>query len=325
MNPKITIESFKYRAAIADFKMKWVVAIVGPTGVGKSKLALGIAQTFNGEIVNADSRQVYRDMDIGTAKPSLEERQSIPHHLIDIINPDENFSLALYHQLASKSIEDIQQQGKLPLLVGGSGLYVWSLLEGWHIPEAPPDFNFRQQMEERAASEGADSLFQELERIDPVAARNIDPRNVRRVIRALEVYEATHIPPSQLRRKEPPPFRALILGLTTTREELYTRIDQRVDDMIKQGLVEEVKGLADKGYGFDLPAMSSVGYKQIGEFMQGKIDLSYAIQQIKFETHRFARHQYAWFSLDNPQIHWFDTEQAEQTVFQLVEKEIKGE
>jgi len=305
--------------------MKWVVAIVGPTGVGKSKLALGLAQTFNGEIVNADSRQVYRHMDIGTAKPSLEERAAVSHHLIDIVNPYETFSLALYHQLASKSIEDIQQQGKLPLLVGGSGLYVWSLLEGWHIPEVPPDLNFRQQMEERAASEGADSLFQELERIDPVAAREIDHRNVRRVIRDLEVYKATHIPPSQLRRKEPPSFKALILGLTTTREELYTRIDQRVDDMIKQGLVEEVKGLADKGYGFDLPAMSSVGYKQIGEFMQGKIDLSYAIQQIKFETHRFVRHQYAWFHLDNPRIHWFDIEQAEETIFHLVEKEIKGE
>jgi len=304
--------------------MKLVIAIVGPTAVGKSKLAFSLAQTLDGEIVSADSRQVYRYMDIGTAKPSLEERASIPHHLIDLVDPDETFSLALYQELAYKAIEDIQQRGKLAVLVGGSGLYVWSVLEGWHIPQVPPDYNFRRQMEERAAREGVDSLYRQLERADPVAARKIDARNLRRVIRALEVCEATHTPFSQLQRKELPSFNTFILGLTTRREELYRRIDHRVDNMIKQGLVEEVEALADRGYGFELPAMSSVGYKQISQFLQGKVDLATAIQQIKFETHRFARHQYTWFSLNDPRIDWFDiAEQVESNILHLVGKEIR--
>jgi len=303
--------------------MRLVIAIVGPTAVGKSKLASSLAQTLDGEIVNADSRQIYRYMDIGTAKPSLEERASIPHHLIDIVDPEETLSLALYQPLAYEAIEDILQRGKLPLLVGGSGLYVWSVLEGWHIPQVPPNYNFRRQMEERAAREGVNSLYRQLERVDPVAARKIDPRNMRRVIRALEVCEATHTPFSQLQGKQPPPFNTLILGLTTHRDELYKLIDHRVDNMIKQGLVEEVRGLADRGYGFELPAMSSVGYRQIGQFIQGKVNLATAIQQIKFETHRFARHQYAWFDLDDSRIRWFDIQaQDEETILHLVEQEM---
>lgn len=286
--------------------MNRVIAIVGPTAVGKSKLALSLAQALDGEVVNADSRQVYRYMDIGTAKPSLEERRSIPHHLLDIVEPSETFSLALFQPLAYKAIEDILQRDRLPLLVGGSGLYVWSLIEGWHIPKVPPNPHFRRQMEQKAAKEGVESLYRQLQDIDPEAAKKIDPRNVRRVIRALEVYEATHTPFSQLQGKQPPAFDTLILGLTTHRDELYRRIDDRVDKMIKQGLVEEVSRLVEKGYGFDLPAMSSVGYRQIGQFLQGEIDLSTAIQQINFETHRFARHQYAWFSLKDPRIRWFD-------------------
>lgn len=286
--------------------MKCLVAIVGPTAVGKSKLALSLAQAFRGEVVNTDSRQVYRYMDIGTAKPSLEERRSVPHHLIDIVEPNETFSLALYQSLAYKAIEDILGRDKLPLLVGGSGLYVWSLIEGWRIPKVPPNPHFRRQMEQKVAKEGVGSLYRQLQGIDPEAAKKIDPCNVRRVIRALEVYEATHTRFSQLQGKDPPPFNTLILGLTTHRDELYRRIDDRVDKMIKQGLVEEVSRLAEKGYGFDLPAMSSVGYRQIGQFIRGEIDLSTAIQRINFETHRFARHQYAWFRLQDPRIRWFD-------------------
>ena len=304
--------------------MRLVIAVVGPTAVGKSKLSFSLAQTLNGEIVSADSRQVYRYMDIGTAKPSLRERALIPHHLIDIVDPDETFSLALYQPLAYKAIEDILQRGKLPLLVGGSGLYVWSVLEGWHIPQVPPDSDFRRQMEERAAREGVDSLYRQLEKVDPASAGKIDHRNLRRVIRALEVYEATHTPFSQLQAKELPFLETLILGLTTHRDELYKLIDHRVDNMMTQGLVEEVKALADRGYGFELPAMSSVGYKQIGQFIQGKVDLATAIQQIKFETHRFARHQYAWFSLKDPRIHWFDiAEQVGSSILPLVKEEIK--
>lgn len=304
--------------------MNLVVAIIGPTAVGKSELAFSLAQTLDGEIVNVDSRQSYRYMDIGTAKPSLEERRAIPHHLIDIVDPDEAFSLALYQSLAYRAIEDIQQRSKLPLLVGGSGLYMWSLIENWQIPQVPPDPEFRRHMEERAARAGIDSLYQQLLRIDPAAAKKIDPRNVRRVIRALEVCQVTGSPFSQLQRKKSPRFETLLLGLTANRDELYRRIDQRVDDMIKQGFVEEVKGLLDKGYGFELPAISSVGYKQIGRFIQGEVDLPTAIQQIKFETHRFARHQYAWFRLDDPSIHWFDIQgQVEENILRFVEQEIQ--
>ena len=304
--------------------MSRVIGIVGPTAVGKSKLALSLAQALDGEVVNADSRQVYCYMDIGTAKPSLEERRSVPHHLIDIVEPNETFSLALYQPLAHKAIEDILRRDKLPLLVGGSGLYVWSLMEGWRIPKVPPNPHFRRQMEQKAAKEGVGSLHRQLQQIDPEAAKKIDPRNVRRVIRALEVYEATHTPFSQLQRKEPPPFDTLILGLTTQRDELYRRIEDRVDIMIKQGLVEEVSSLVEKGYGLDLPAMSSVGYRQIGQFLQGEMDLSAAIQQINFETHRFARHQYAWFRLKDPRIRWFDIQDdMEKKVMCLLGEETK--
>ncbi len=286
--------------------MNRLMAIVGPTGVGKSKLALRLAQDFDGEIVSADSRQVYRYMDIGTAKPSQEELALVPHHLIDIVAPDKDFSLAQYQRLAYRAIEDIQQRHKLALLVGGSGLYVWSVLEGWGIPQVAPDTEFRHSLEEKAAEVGKDELYQELARVDPVAARRIDPRNMRRTIRALEVYRGAEVPFSQLQRKEEPPFNTMIIGLTADRAELYRRIDLRVDEMIKRGLVDEVKKLVNRGYDFNLPAMSGIGYKQIGMFLRGELTLAAAIQQIKFETHRFIRHQYSWFRLKDDRIKWFD-------------------
>lgn len=286
--------------------MNRLLAIVGPTGVGKSKLAIRLAQTFAGEIVSADSRQVYRYMDIGTAKPSQEELSSVPHHLIDIVNPDDDFGLAQYQELAYQAIEDIQQRNKLALLVGGSGLYVWSVLEGWRIPQVPPDPAFRHSLERKATEVGVDKLYQELMEADPNAAQRIDPRNVRRVIRALEVYQSTKIPFSQLQHKRPPPFATVIMGLTANRAELYRRLDLRVDQMIKQGLIEEVSKLANMGYDFALPAMSGIGYKEIGMFLRGELDLATAIQKIKFETHRFVRHQYSWFQLKDGRIKWFD-------------------
>ena len=303
--------------------MKLVHAIVGPTGIGKSKLGLLLARTLDAEIVNADSRQIYRYMDIGTAKPGPEERASIPHHLIDIADPDEDFSLALYQSLACATVEDIMQRGKLPVLIGGSGLYIWAILEGWNIPQVPPNPDFRRRMEQRASVEGVEALYHHLESIDPVTAGRMNPRNLRRIIRALEIYEATHSPPSQVQGKTPPRFDTLIVGLTTGRERLYEMIDRRVDDMIGRGLVEEVKSLVDRGYGFDLPSMSSVGYRQIGRYIQGELDLSTAIQQIKFETHRFARHQYAWFRLTDPRIRWFDIQDnIEENVLHLVNEKI---
>jgi len=286
--------------------MNHLVAIVGPTGIGKSRLALHLAQAFSGEVVSADSRQVYRHMDIGTAKPSPEELPLVPHHLISIVSPDESFSLAQYQTLAYQIIRDIQQRDKLPLLVGGSGLYVWAILEGWKIPSVPPDPEFRQNLEKRAANSGANELYQELMEVDPTAAQKIDPRNTRRVIRALEVHRKASTPFSQLQSKETPPFNAFIIGLTADRAELYRRIDLRVDEMIAQGLVAEVEKFVNMGYDFNLPAMSSIGYRQIGLFLKGELTLAAAIQQIKFETHRFVRHQYAWFRLKDDRIHWFD-------------------
>ena len=286
--------------------MNRLVAIVGPTGIGKSKLALRLAQTLNGEIVSADSRQVYCHMDIGTAKPDPASLSLVPHHLISIVNPDEDFSLAQYQELAYRAIDDIQQHNKLALLVGGSGQYIRSVLEGWGIPQVPPDPEFRHSLEEKAADNGTDELYQELMKVDPVAAQRIDQRNVRRVIRALEVYRGTEIPLSQLQQKKPPSLKTLVIGLTADRAELYRRIDLRVDEMIEQGLVAEVEKLMNMGYDFNLPAMSSIGYKQIGMFLRGELLLAAAIQQIKFETHRFVRHQYMWFQLKDDRIKWFD-------------------
>lgn len=286
--------------------MNRLLAIVGPTGIGKSRLALHLAQDFDGEIVSADSRQVYRHMDIGTAKPGQQELSLIPHHLIDIVNPDEDFSLAQYQRLAYRAIDDIQQRNKLAILVGGSGLYVWSVLEGWGIPQVPPDPEFRRSLEEKAARGGTDELYRELIDVDPVAAQKVDRHNVRRVIRALEVSRYTEASLSQLQHKKAPPFQALIIGLTTDRAELYRRIDSRVDEMIEEGLVEEVEKLVNMGYDFNLPAISGIGYRQIGMFLKGELTLSAAIQQIKFETHRFVRHQYNWFRLKDNRIRWFD-------------------
>jgi len=288
--------------------MNRLVAIVGPTGTGKSKLALCLAQAFNGEIVSADSRQVYRHMDIGTAKPGWQELSLVPHHLINIVNPDEAFSLAQYQALACKAIEDIQQRNKLALLVGGSGLYVWSVLEGWEIPPVPPDLEFRHSLEEKLVRVGREELYQELVKVAPAAAQRIDPRNVRRTIRALEVHRRT--PASQPQYKKVPPFDKLIIGLTADRGELYRRIDLRVDEMIERGLVAEVEKLFKMGYDFNLPAMSGIGYRQIGLFLRGELTLPAAIQQIKFETHRFVRHQYAWFRLKDDRIKWFDIQSS---------------
>ena len=290
--------------------MNRLLAIVGPTGVGKSNLALRLAQTFDGEIVSADSRQIYRYMDIGTAKPSPEERALVTHHLIDIASPDEDFSLAQYQRLAYRAIEDIQRRNKLALVVGGSGQYVWSVLEGWGIPQVAPDPEFRHSLEEKAASGGEDELYEELTSVDPVAAQRIDPRNVRRTIRALEVYSETETPFSRLQRKEAPPFNTLIIGLTADREELYRRIDLRVDEMIERGLVDEVKRLVNRGFNFNLTAMSGIGYKQIGMFLRGELILAGAIQQIKFETHRLVRQQYTWFRLQDDRIKWFDIQRT---------------
>ncbi|MDO8717119.1 MAG: tRNA (adenosine(37)-N6)-dimethylallyltransferase MiaA [Dehalococcoidales bacterium] len=305
--------------------MKKLVTIVGPTAVGKTQLALQLAQQFNGEIVNADSRQVYRYMDIGTAKPEQSELAIVPHQLIDIVNPDEDFGLAQYQALANQAIADIHSLGKLPLLVGGTGQYVRAVLEGWVIPAVAPDPEFRLNLQDRAEWGESAELYQELVRVDPVAAQNIDSRNVRRVIRALEVSHHAGVPFSRLQQKKAPPFDSLIIGLTAERTELYRRIDSRVDIMLDRGLVEETKKLVSMGYGFDLPSMSGIGYKQVGQYLKGEITLEVAKEQIKFETHRLARHQYNWFRLSDKRIQWFDVGQdIEAEVREWVSRFIAG-
>lgn len=288
--------------------MKHLIAIVGPTGVGKSRLALRLAGIFDGEIISADSRQVYRFMDVGTAKPIPQEMGSVPHHLIDIINPDEEFSLAMYLDLANKAIEDIYRRGKLPFLVGGTGLYVKAVLEGWQIPRVSPDKDFRYNIEKQVSEKSIDDIYQELVITDPDAAAKIERRNVRRVIRALEVHAKARMPFSELGQKQPPSFDSLIIGLTADRPFLYSMVDRRVDEMMEHGFVREVESLMKMGYHLELPAMSGIGYRQIGQLIKGELAREAAVQKIKTETHRFIRHQYAWFRLDDEKIHWFDIE-----------------
>jgi tRNA dimethylallyltransferase len=286
--------------------MKRVIAIVGPTGIGKSRLALHLAGKFRGEIVSADSRQVYRYMDIGTAKPTQEEMSAVPHHLIGIIDPDEEFSLAAYQEMAYKAIDDIHRRGKLPFLVGGTGMYVKAVMEGWRIPRVSPDKNFRYNIEKQIEERSIDEIYQELIAADPDAAAKIDRRNVRRVIRALEVHARTGQSFSRLGDKIAPDFITFIIGITAERSELYRIVDNRVDAMIKQGLVAEVENLLKKGYSPDLPSMSGIGYRRIIQYLNGELALAEAVRKIKTETHRFIRHQYAWFRLTDERIHWYN-------------------
>jgi tRNA dimethylallyltransferase len=286
--------------------MKCLIVILGPTATGKTRLAIDLAKQFEGEIINADSRQVYRFVDIGTAKPNPSEQATVKHHLIDVVNPDESFSLAMYKELAGSKINDLQRKEFIPFLVGGSGLYIWSLVEGWTIPEVPPDNEFRTKSEAYAAKKGNEYLFEKLKILDPIAASTIQPTNLRRIIRALEIIEFTGQPASKLWQKKSPAFATKIIGLTTERKFLYSIIDARVDEMVKKGLVEEVNGLIDRGYDLSLPAMSGIGYRQIGMFLRGKSTLEESLQQIKYHTHQFVRRQYTWFRQNDERIHWFD-------------------
>ncbi len=295
-----------------------LIAIVGPTAAGKTALAVHLAKRLDGEIVGADSRQVYRRMDIGTAKAAPAERAAAPHHLIDLVDPDEPFSLAQWLELAEAALADVWSRGKQPLLVGGTGQYVWALLEGWRVPRVPPDRELRRELE----SGPAEALIAELRRVDPEAAQSIDPRNVRRVVRALEVYRATGKSLSYWRQKAPPGFETLIIGLRLPRGELYRRIDERVEAMIEAGLVDEVRRLLARGYSRELPSMSGIGYKEMCEYLGGEIDLHTAVARTKTGTHRLARHQNSWFKASDPHIHWIEADggvaaEAERVVEQL--------
>jgi tRNA dimethylallyltransferase len=271
---------------------------------------MAIADHLPLEVISADSRAVYRWMDIGTAKPTLAERQRLPHHLIDVVDPDERYSLAVYQRQALAAVAEIVSRGRLPLLVGGAGLYVSAVCDGLAMPEVPPDVAYRATMEELARTDGRDALQRELERVDPVSARRIDPRNVRRVIRALEVFRATGTPFSfWQRRSETPPVQCVRIGLQLERRALYARIDQRIDEWIAGGFVDEVRSLLERGYSPDLPSMSGLGYRQLAQFVRGELELGEAVAQLKQATHLYAKRQMTWFGRDQ-RIHWLDATTA---------------
>lgn len=281
-----------------------LLVIVGPTAVGKSTLAMQLASRYDGEIINGDSRQVYRGMEIGTAAPSEADRSTIPHHLYGVVDPNDGFSLARFLPLATQTIQDIHGRHRLPILVGGTGQYINGLVQGWTAPRVPPNPALREQLEALLVSDGVEALAARLEALDPTAAARVDRRNPRRVIRAIEVAEATG-PTNDAPQQQPPPYDTFILGLTTpSRADLHHRIDERVDRMIADGWLAEVQALLDEGYSSELPALSSMGYRELVRHLAGEIPLEEAIRLIKVAHHRLARNQYTWFKATDPRIHW---------------------
>ena len=282
-----------------------LIVIVGPTAVGKTEISLRLAEQFQGEIVSADSRLFYIGMDIGTAKPNQQDQTRIRHHLIDVAQPDEDWSLALYLPRAVDAIREIQDRGKIPFLVGGTGQYIQAVVQGWDLPDTRPDPALREALERWSDEVGVEGLRSRLQVLDPQAAAGIDGPNLRRIIRALEVIMTSGERFSDQKNRQGAPFRTLQIGLIRPRDELYQRVDQRVDEMLEGGLVEEVRGLLERGYSPDLSALSAIGYKQISSYLLGQCSLEEAVRQIKSKTRKFVRHQANWFQQNDPEIRWF--------------------
>lgn len=300
----------RYLLGMAEDKPK-IVVVAGPTASGKTEVGIRLAQAFGGEIVSADSVQVYRHMDVGSAKPTPEERRLAPHHLIDIRDPDEDFSAGDYVEEARKSIKDIVQRGRVPLVVGGTGLYIRLLIRGVaQLPRGHPELR-RRLREEEATAEG--SLYARLEEIDPETARKTGPRNIPRIIRALEVFELTGKSMSLAQKEHSfhdQRYDCLFVGLDPGRSLLYERIDNRVDSMIKGGLLEEVGQLYELGYGRDLKSMQSLGYRHAGMALAGELDLRSATDLMKRDTRHYAKRQCTWFRSE-PEVLWFDPKEIE--------------
>lgn len=284
-----------------------IIVIVGPTAVGKSKVAIELAERFDGEIINADSMQVYRYMDIGTAKPSKEDRERVRHHLIDIRNPDEDFDAAQFRDEASKAVEDIVGRGRLPIVAGGTGLYIKALTEGlFDVPKV--DKELRARLRKEVEDSGISALHKRLAEVDPVAAERIGPYNTHRIIRALEIFYLTGIPISLHQKSHAfseRPYDCLKIGLSVEREALYKKIDDRVDNMIKEGLVEEVGRIIAMGYRPDTKAMQTLGYSQICRYLEREYSLEEAVRLIKRDTRHYAKRQMTWFRKDAG-INWYD-------------------
>jgi tRNA dimethylallyltransferase len=288
-----------------------LIVLLGPTAVGKTTLSLELCRRFGGEILSADSRQIYRGMDIGTAKATPAEQAQAPHHLLDIRNPDQTLTLAEYQALAYATIDALHTRGRVPFLVGGTALYVRAVVQGLRIPEVAPNPALRAELEATLANGGLDALVAQLQALDPATAAVIDLRNPRRVLRALEIVRTTGRSKVELEGAEPPPYAILTLGLTRPRAQLHARIDARVDAMVAAGLVEETRRLLAH-YDPALPALSSLGYREIGAVLRGETSLADAVARMKTETHRFVRNQATsfrklegveWFDLDTVQEH----------------------
>lgn len=279
--------------------------IVGPTAVGKTSFSIELAKKIDGEIISADSRYFYRDMDIGTAKPSVQEMQGVPHHLIGILDPDKSWSLAEFQNIAIKLILDIQERRKVPILVGGSGQYIKCIVEGWEIPSQPRDDSLREVLEHEVDKKGGQFLYSYLQKVDPKAAAFIDVRNIRRSLRAVEVILRTGYRFSDQRRIVNSPFSRKTIGLIRDRAELYKRIDDRIEQMLKNGFIQEVEILLEKGYSPDLSSMSAIGYREISKYLTGKITIDEAILLMKRNTRQFVRRQSNWFRENDPNIKWF--------------------
>ncbi len=278
-----------------------LILIIGPTAVGKTELAIQLAEKLNGEIISADSRLFYRGMDIGTAKPSHEDLARVPHYLIDIVNPDETLSLAVFQEKAKDIIADIHGRGKLPFLVGGTGQYIRAVTEGWTPPEVTADEQLRAELEKK----DKEWLHARLKIIDPESAAKIDARNVRRTVRALEVILTTGRKFSEQRGQVESPYQLITIGLTRPRPELYQRVDERIDLMFANGLIDEVKRLLEKGYSPSLPSMSALGYRECVSVVKGILTEEQAKVEMRRVTRTFVRRQANWFKESDPKIKWF--------------------
>ncbi|MGE5328984.1 MAG: tRNA (adenosine(37)-N6)-dimethylallyltransferase MiaA [Deltaproteobacteria bacterium] len=300
--------------------MNKVLVILGPTAVGKTNLSIELAKRVNGEIISADSMQIYKYMDIGTAKPNLEEMQGIKHYLIDTLEPNEECNVAKYKEMAEKCIEEILNKNKMPLIVGGTGLYVNSVVDNIEFTETLTDWNYRTKLEEKAGIEGTDILYKELEKVDFEAAEKIHPNDLRRIIRALEVYHSTGIPISchnKVSKQNLPKYDFAMIGLNTEREVLYKRIDLRVDEMFKRGLVDEVKKLIEIGISSKNTSMQGLGYKEVVDYLEGRALLNEAVEIIKMNSRRYAKRQLTWFRRDK-RIQWFDINEGMENIIKKI-------
>lgn len=283
-----------------------VLLIIGPTGIGKSGLAIKLAKRINGEIISADSRYLYRGMDIGTAKPTATQLTTVPHHLIDVADPSDTWSLARFLQTTLEHIGEIHKRNRIPVITGGTGQYVRALTEGWQVPDFDADQTLRNVLTEWGQAIGGQELHQKLKVVDAAAAQFIEASNMRRTIRALEVMYATGSRFSELRQKAGPAHAYWIIGLRMEREALYKLVDERIEQMVAMGLELEVRRLLELGYGADLPAMSAIGYREMIRYINGEIDLETAKGLMRKNTRNLVRRQANWFKSNDPEIHWYD-------------------